>query len=41
MYNVLTGCKANKNIDAKKAHKKATIIQSNQGDNVKIFRSHF
>lgn len=29
MYNVLTGCKANKNIDAKKAHKKATIIQSN------------
>lgn len=29
MYNVLTGCKANKNIDAKKALKKATIIQSN------------
>lgn len=30
MYNVLTGCKANKNIDANKAlKKKATIIQSN------------
>lgn len=29
MYNVLTGCKANKNIDAEEALKKATIIQSN------------